>query len=247
MSEVSAGGDTIRSAQADYDTLRYVSSETPCPYLEGLHSRSEAYFVEQLDGGLYEHLLARGFRRSGRVVYRPRCRACRECRPIRIPVDQFSPSRSLRRVSRQNIDVRVEVGEPATTDEKFELFCHYLDAQHDDTMTRSYEAFQDFLYDSPMETREFRYRLGKRLIGVALADCWSGGLSSVYMYFAPECSERSLGTFSVLWEVEYCRRERLPYYYLGYYVANSQKMAYKSRFRPNEVLVADDRWMVFRE
>lgn len=247
MSDARVGEETISSPQGDYDALRYVSAESPCPYLPGLRARSEAYFVDQLSGTLYERLLARGFRRSGRIVYRPRCRNCRECRSMRIPVNQFSRTRSQRRVWRGNSDVRVEVGDPVATDEKFQLFCRYLDAQHDSAMARSYESFCEFLYDSPMDTCEFRYNLGERLIGVGLADRWRGGLSSVYMYFDKALGGRSLGTFSVLWEVEYCQREGLPYYYLGYYVAGCQKMAYKSRFRPNEVLVNDDRWIVFRK
>ena len=239
--------ESITSRQADHDELRHVSEETPCPYLEGRHSRSEAYQVDVLDGLLYEQLLARGFRRSGRVVYRPRCRACCECRSIRIPTDLFLPSRSMRRIQRRNADVRVEVQAPVSTDEKFELFCRYLDAQHDETMVRDFDSYREFLYDSPIKTVEFEYRLGDRLIAVGLADQWSGGLSSVYAYFDPRMADRSLGTFSVLWEVDYCRRNGLPYYYLGYYVAESGKMAYKSRFRPNEVLVADNRWVMFRE
>jgi arginine-tRNA-protein transferase len=242
-----AGDEVISSPQGDYDAMCYVSSEAPCPYLPGIQARSEAYAVEQLNGTVYERLLARGFRRSGFIVYRPRCRTCRECHSIRIAADQFVPSRSMRRIWRRNADVRVDLGKPEPTNEKFELFCRYLDAQHDETMDRSYESFCDFLYDSPMDTLEFRYRIGNRLIGLGLADRWSRGLSSVYMYFDPGFSDRSLGTFSVLWEVEFCRSEGLPYYYLGYYVAGSGKMAYKSRFRRNEILVGDDRWVVFRE
>ena len=254
MSETGAGSETISSPQGDYDALRHVSAETPCPYLPGLMSRSEAYLVEQLDGGLYERLLARGYRRSGRVVYRPRCRTCQECRPVRVPVDRFVPTRSMRRVWRRNIDLRVELADPIPTDDKFALFCRYLDAQHDEAMARTYESFCEFLYDSPIHldgrTCEFRYCLGERLVGVGLADRWPGGLSSVYMYFDPEFSVRSLGTFSVLWEIDYCRQEGLRYYYVGYYVAGNQKMAYKSRFRPNEILVGDRQrtgWVIFRQ
>ena len=233
----------ISSAQADYDALRYVSPERPCPYLPDRKARSEAYGVEQLDPAVYERLLTRGFRRSGRVVYRPRCRACRECRQIRVPVDLFTPTRSMRRVLRRNTDLIVEEGRPTPTKEKFALYCRYLDTQHDDSMARSYETFCEFLYDSPMETTEFRYRCGGRLIGVSIADRVSLGLSSVYMYFDPDFADRSLGTFSVLWEIDYCRCGGLPYYYLGFYIAGSPTMSYKARFRPNEILVADDRWV----
>jgi arginine-tRNA-protein transferase len=194
---------------------------------------------------LYAHLVDRGFRRAGRIVYRPRCRACRACLPIRIRVSEFTPTRSMRRTARCNADVTVDVAEPEATDEKYDLFCRYLDAQHDDTMERSYEAFYGFLYDSPTETLEFRYRVGRRLIGVSLADKLSGGLSSVYMSFDPDFARRSLGTFSVLWELDYARRGGAPYYYLGFYVAQSPKMAYKGRFRPAEILVGENRWVVF--
>lgn len=247
MSDAKAEDTTISSAQGEYDSLRYVSAETPCPYLKGRQSRSEAYVLEDLDGERYERLLTLGYRRSGRVIYRPRCRGCQECRSLRVPIADFVPTRSMRRVWRQNNDVRVEMGEAVADAEKFEMFCRYLDHQHDDTMSRTYEAFEEFLYQSPIDTREFRYLLGDRLIGVSVADRWNSGLSSVYMYFDPDFATRSLGTYSVLWEIEQARRDNLRYYYLGYYVAGSKTMAYKARFRPHEILVGDDRWITFRE
>lgn len=243
MIDGQAWNTIISSPQADYDALRYVSPETPCPYLPDKKARSEAYSVDQLEGAAYERLLTRGFRRSGRVVYRPRCRGCQECRQMRIPVASFQPTRSMRRVMRRNADVIVEEGRLAADHEKFTIYGRYLQAQHDEPMARNYESFCDFLYDSSMETCEFRYRLNGRLIGVSIADHLPLGLSSVYMYFDPEFAGRSPGTFSVLWEIDYCRRAGLAYYYIGFYVAGSSKMSYKARFRPNEVLVGDDRWI----
>lgn len=246
MVERQVSDEVISSPQGDYDTLRYVSSEAPCPYLPGRQSRSEAYYAHELDGQLHEYLLARGFRRCGRIVYRPRCRGCLECRQLRVPVRDFRLTRSLRRVARRNADIRVEICEPVSTQEKFELYRAYLDDQHDGTMPRSYESYHDFLYDSPTQTYEFEYVLGERLVGVGIADRIPGGLSSVYMYFDPTMRTRSLGTFSVLWEIEYCRQHRLPYYYLGFFVAGSKTMGYKSRFRPHEVLVGQGRWVSYR-
>lgn len=247
MSEQQQPDDLISSPQAAYDALRNVLPESPCPYLPGRMSRSEAYRADGLDGVLYEQLLARGFRRSGRVVYRPRCRSCRECRQIRIPVAEFQPSRSLRRVRRRNEDLRVEIAPPEPSAENYDLFRRYLDAQHDGAMAGDYDSFVGFLYDSPMETSEFRFFLGERLVGVSLIDRCGDGLSSVYMYYEPELDDRCLGTFSVLWEIDRCRAEGLSYYYLGFYVAQSRKMAYKARFRPCQVLVGDDRWVTLRE
>ena len=246
MIEGQALNTIISSAQADYDALRYVSPERLCPYLPDKKARSEAYSVDQLESAVYERLLTRGFRRSGRVVYRPRCRGCGECRQMRVPVESFQPTRSMRRVVRRNADVTVDEGRPTPDHEKFAIYCRYLDAQHDESMARSYETYCEFLYDSPMETCEFRYRIDGRLIGVSIADRLPLGLSSVYMYFDPEFAERSPGTFSVLWEIDYCRRAGLAYYYIGFYVAGSTTMSYKAHFRPNEILVGDDRWLTLR-
>lgn len=247
MNESHAREELVWSAQGAHDAMRDVSPETPCPYLPGRLARTEAYLLDNVDAETFGRLLTLGYRRSGRVVYRPRCRGCSECRSTRVLTDAFSLSRSMRRIWRRNAELRVEEGEPTPTDAKFALYGRYLDAQHDQTMSRSFETFRDFLYDSPIETLEFRYFLGERLVGVSIADLWSGGLSSVYMYFDPDFRERSLGTYSVLWEIDYCRRHDLPYYYLGYYVAECESMSYKSRFRPNEILVGPDRWITFRE
>jgi arginine-tRNA-protein transferase len=209
-------------------------------------ARSEAYCVDQLDPTMYQKLLARGFRRSGRIVYRPRCRACRECRQLRIPVQQFAPTRSMRRVLRRNSDLDVRVGSPTVNDEKFKLYEQYLNHQHNGSMSRTLESFREFLYDSPTQTYEFAYTLGEQLIGVSIADRVPDGLSSVYMYFDPQFADRSLGTFSILWEAQFCRQEGLAYYYLGFFVAGSQTMSYKARFAPNEILVGDDRWVTLR-
>jgi arginine-tRNA-protein transferase len=241
-----ASGDLISSAQADYDTLRHVSPEQSCPYLPNRMARSEAFWVDQLDPAMYQKLLARGFRRSGRIVYRPRCRSCRECRQMRVPVDQFAPSRSMRRIMKRNADLEVRLGPPVADEEKFELYVRYLRHQHNGSMARTFDAFREFLYDSPLPSIEFAYRLGDRLIGVSIADRVPDGLSSVYMFFDPAFAERSLGTFSVVWELEHCRREQLAYYYLGFFVSGCDKMSYKARFAPNEILVGDDRWVTLR-
>lgn len=247
MTESSQPENRATWRAVDYDTLRFVGSEHPCPYLPNRMSRNEAYLAERLDGNLYEHLLGLGFRRSGRTVYRPRCRGCRECKQIRVLVNRFQPSRSMRRVQSRNRDVVVEIAESRPSAEKHDIFRRYLDAQHDGTMSGSYEAFKDFLYDSPMTGRDFLYRLGDRIVAVGVTDLCPQGISSVYTYFDPDFADRSLGTYSVLYEIAWCRRNELPYYYLGYYVAGSGSMEYKSRFRPNEILVDEQRWIALPE
>lgn len=220
-----------------------VSSPSPCPYLPGLSAQSQGFVVdESISGSIYRQLMDRGFRRSGRVFYRPQCEGCSRCIPYRVPTASFTPTRSQRRVWRRNSDIRVESRTPAPSDAKFDLYRRYLDWRHDGTMTGTREEMEHFLYDSPVPSIEFEYYVGSRLVGVSLADLCGGTLSSVYMYFDPLEPRRSLGTYSVLWEIEYCRMNGLTYYYLGYYVPGSASMEYKARFGPGEVLTDSGAW-----
>jgi len=247
MNEPLISEEWITSPAERHDALRFVSEETPCPYLSGRQSRSEVYRADGLEPAAYERLLGLGFRRSGRIVYRPRCRECHECRQLRVVVGSFVRTRSMNRVWRMNRDVGVALDDPEATEEKYDLFVRYLNAQHDGTMGRTRDALAGFLYDSPTDTVELTYRIGRRLIGVSIADRVPAGLSSVYMFFDPAFARRSLGTFSILWEIEFVRREGLAYYYLGYYVPESQTMAYKVRFRPNEMLAGERHWLGLRD
>ncbi|MHC4063369.1 MAG: arginyltransferase [Planctomycetota bacterium] len=217
--------------------------EHECPYLPDRTARCEAFFLEELDPEIYTALMGRGFRRSYRLIYRPACEGCDACQQLRVPVAEFSPSRSQRRVWRRNGDLRVTVGPPELTDRKWRMFEAYLDFQHDELMSRSRQCMAEFLYESPVATLEICYLLGDELVAVSIVDRSLAALSSVYVYFAPQHSCRSPGTFSVLWEIDYCRRSGIPYYYLGYYVRGSRTMDYKIRFRPCEILDAAHTWI----
>jgi len=224
-----------------------LTPESPCPYLPDQLSRNEAYWADFLDGDHYLRLMEKGFRRSGHVVYRPKCAGCQECRQLRVRVNDFAQTHSMKRVWLRNQDVSMEASLPALTDEKYAMYCRYLEFQHDETMSRDLRTCREFLYSSPTSTLEMSYRIGQRLIGVSIADVVPGGLSSVYMYFEPEFAGRSMGTLSILREIDHCKRSELDYYYLGFYVAGAKTMAYKSRFRPNEILATDNCWITFRE
>jgi arginine-tRNA-protein transferase len=222
-----------------------LSDAHACPYLPGRQARCEGFCVEDMHPEIYAELMDRNFRRSGRVIYRPVCPGCNECRTLRVAVERFRPSRSQRRVIRRNRDVQVTVGAPEFSDPKWRLLVEYLDFQHDDTMSRAQEELADFLYSNPVDSVEICYRLGDELVGVSIADQSRQVLSSVYMYFAPGHHRRSLGTYSALWEIDYCCRSGIRYYYLGYHVAGSRTMSYKARFAPCELLDTSHRWVAF--
>lgn len=187
-------------------------------------------------------MMDRGFRRSGHVYYVPDCEGCRACEQIRVPVLEFRPSRTQRRVLRRNADVRVETGPPIADAARFEMFNRYQHARHDGRMACEMEEFERYVSGSPIETMEMSYWLGDRLVGVGLVDLCPDALSSVYFYHEPDLLHRSPGVFSSLMEIEFCRRTHRPYWYIGYYVAECSKMAYKAGFRPCELLAADGSW-----
>jgi arginine-tRNA-protein transferase len=215
----------------------------PCSYLPPRVSQSRAFMADRIDPEIYHDFMDAGFRRSGRLVYQPICSGCRECRPIRVPVEGFTPSKSQRRTWRRNLDLVVTVDVPTATDEKFDLYADYVERWHGRPEEAEPEAFVAFLYDTPVDTLEFTYRdAGGKLLGVGICDICRRSLSSVYFYFNPAEAPRSLGTFSTLWEIEFARQRSVPHYYIGYWIDGCSTMHYKCAFRPHELLHPDGLW-----
>lgn len=219
------------------------SGPMPCPYLPG---RIERKLFTRLTGPFSSEVnstLSRaGFRRSHDIVYRPVCPACTACVPVRIPVERFAPSRSMRRILHRSSDLGVEEVPAVATGEQFRLFTTYQRSRHGDSdMARmGMSDFAAMVDEGRTDTSMFEAREADgRLVGVMLTDRLGDGFSAVYSFFDPTQDRRSLGSFLILSLIEQCRREPLPYVYLGYWIAGSRKMAYKTRFRPIEALGAE--------
>jgi arginine-tRNA-protein transferase len=156
-------------------------------------------------------------------------------------VDQFQASKSQRRVLRKNADISVVVQAPSVTAEHVRIF----NAYHADMSERrgwsenatSREDYENsFLIGMWPFAREMLYLRDGRLIGVGLVDVTLDALSSVYFYHDPAWRDAGPGTFSVLQELEFCRRTGRRFNYLGYWIEACPSMTYKSRFGPHEVL-----------
>jgi arginine-tRNA-protein transferase len=213
-----------------------------CPYLPGREARQSFVLPQPLEGGVYHALMDWNFRRVGPLFYEPACPACNECRMIRIPVREFRANRAQRRCRLRNRDLGVTVGRPAPSDEKHALYRRYLAARHDGQMDGSASEFETFLYTSPVDTLEYEYRSGEKLVAVGIVDREPLALSAVYCYFDPDEERRSPGVFNVLTLLAQGLREGRPYLYLGFLVRESRAMAYKTGFEPCEVRQPDGRW-----
>jgi arginine-tRNA-protein transferase len=218
----------------------YTTAPLPCPYVPG---RIERKVVTELAGvsaeSLHDRLSRGGFRRSHNIAYAPVCPSCSACVPIRIRALDFQPNRTQRRIGRQNADLLVQEMPPRATAEQFALFQRYQHVRHPDgdMATMSFYDYRAMVEDTPIETSLVEFRLADgTLIGACLTDRLGDGLSAVYSFFATGMDERSLGTYAILWLISRAASYGLPHVYLGYWVAESRKMAYKAKFRPSETL-----------
>ncbi|MDQ7784380.1 MAG: arginyltransferase [Desulfomonilaceae bacterium] len=216
-----------------------------CPYLPGRIAREEAFRASDFPPDLYHDFMDHGFRRSGHLFYRPACEQCSECRALRIPVLRYKPKKSQRRILNKNRDIVVSIDSPRLSAEKHRIYADYLAVQHRSSQENSADDLYRFLYCSPVNTVELVYRLLDRIVAVGIADLSSRSLSSVYVYFDPEFSYRSLGTFSVLKELMICRDLGVPHYYMGFLVADCSSMSYKARFEPCEILDPSFVWQPY--
>ena len=240
-------GNAVHSGLGPFHQF-FTTAAVACPYVPG---RAERKLIVELTGrgaaAFYDELSRAGFRRSHRFAYRPACRHCAACVPVRIAVEQFAHSRSTRRVRNLNRPLAARLLAPRATLEQFRLFTAYQCSRHRDSdmAAMNYGEYRSMVEDSAVRTAlvEFRDPDGA-LAAVALVDRLDDGFSAVYTFYDPARDKQSLGTWSILWLVEECRRQGLPFVYLGYWIAESPKMAYKARFPALERLT-DKAWAPF--
>lgn len=226
----------------------HVTSEQPCPYLPGRRERKLfTHLTPDRSPSLVDTMLRGGFRRSQHIAYLPYCDACSACVSVRVPVAKFRASKSQRRCRNRSAELVGAPVEARVTSEHYDLFRDYIDARHGSGGMADMTAgdFQLMVEDSTVETHLYAYRRRStsiegpgKLTAAALVDRLSDGLSMVYSYFDPEWEASSLGTFMVLDHIARCQALGLPYLYLGYWIAGSPTMDYKTRFQPQEHLTA---------
>ena len=222
----------------------YQGAASDCSYLENreaVNIYADPHHPEPKT--VYNLLIQRGFRRSGEFVYRPGCPQCDVCVPVRVVCDEFRPRRTDKRNLKQNNDLVIDFRPAKFTDEYFDLYHLYLSDRHaDGGMDNPDPAdFERFLLNPWGETLFLDVRWSGKLVALAVTDATTDGLSAVYTFFDPALSQRALGRYCILQQIELCNLMSLPYLYMGYWVSDCRKMEYKIDFCPQEHF-SEQRW-----
>ncbi len=222
----------------------FLNSPHPCSYLEQHHARFAYVHPElELNTEIYSQLIAQGFRRSGSQVYRPQCSACTKCIPARLTVADFKASRQQRRTLKKNADIKVNIKPALFERSHYELYLKYLRQRHFDgaMLNTNPQEYIHFLGSDWCDTLFVEFVIQNEPVGIAVVDLLDDALSAVYTFFDPKFSTRSLGVFAILWQIEYAKQLGLEWLYLGYWIEECQKMAYKTNYKPLHGLV-DKEW-----
>ncbi len=232
----------------------YLTASYPCSYLPDLQARSQvATPAFLINAPIYSQLVRHGFRRSGTFTYRPQCDACSACTQLRVLAKSFKPNRTQSRAWKQHVKLEATLHPLQDKSEYFELYQRYQQARHPEggMDNNDREAYKTFLLQSQVDTLLVEFREPPEQIQnnadqtqdkpgilrmVSVIDLLSDGLSSVYTFFDPDLPRARLGVYNVLWQIQLCRKLDLDYVYLGYWIAASRKMSYKTQYQPAQGL-----------
>jgi leucyl-tRNA---protein transferase len=222
----------------------FVTSPSPCPYLPGKFERKVFTELSGAHAGELNDALSKiGFRRSQGVAYRPSCLDCSACVSVRVLAHEFQPNASQRKILKRNADLQVSACRPWSTEEQFALLQRYLAARHPGGGMSGMDDidYSDMVETTPVDSYIVEYReppvdgAPGKLVGACLTDRQGDGLSMIYSFFDPH-DRAGLGNFIIMDHILRAADAGLPYVYLGYWIAGSKRMAYKTRFQPLERL-----------
>jgi arginyl-tRNA--protein-N-Asp/Glu arginylyltransferase len=220
----------------------FVHSSIECPYGLPFQAVYNQGLFDTIPDYIMEVYLASGYRRNGNVIYNMHCHECRACVPIRVDPQEFKPNRNQKRVWKKNQDVIVEIGPLACSQDKLDLLGKFLVARFPDRDSSPLDYYTGFFLNHITTTVEFRYRVGSKLIGVAIVDMSQTWLNVVFFYFDPEEKKRSPGTYNILYLIDFCKQKKIKFIYLGYWIKDVKAMSYKAKFKPHHIFY-DNSWI----
>lgn len=234
-------------APEDSEQPFYLTPPAPCPYLPDRLEQRILTFIDPAQAMLSTPLLTAGFRRSQNMFYRPHCPACTACMSVRLPVANFTPDKSFRRILRRNEDIQTHITPARSDDALYDLFHRYQNTRHADgeMAAMTAEDLKAMIEDQPGTARLMHCTKDGQTIGVMLFDETDTSTSAIYSFFDPEQPQRSMGSYMILKLIEYTQNTGRDFLYLGYWIKQSPKMAYKARFQPLQILIKNE-WRDFK-
>jgi leucyl-tRNA---protein transferase len=227
----------------------YVTTPYACGYLPGKLAQSLIATPHHLvDANIYSGLIGQGFRRSGKFAYRPHCELCNACVPTRVILADFAPTRSQKRAFKQHANLTAHIMPLGYHADHFTLYASYQAARHAEPENFNQdkddaEQYRQFLCQSNVESLMIEFRDSENQLKiVSVVDIVDDGISAVYTFYDAAEPKASFGTYSIIWQTEWAKILNLPYLYLGYWIAESEKMAYKQAFKPQQKLI-DGEWI----
>lgn len=212
-----------------------LTKPSSCNYLEKQYSQSA--FVHpsfSLSTASYSQLIAQGFRRSGNEVYMPYCASCAECISSRLAVDEFIPNKNQKRCLKKNNHTSINIKPAKFEQTHYDMYMRYQKHRHfeGEMAYSSPKEYIDFLSSRWCHTVFIEFLIDNHLAAVAIVDVLENALSAVYTFFEAEYSHYSLGTYAILWQIEYAKKLNLEFVYMGFWINNCRKMSYKIKFQP---------------
>jgi arginine-tRNA-protein transferase len=217
--------------------LKEFSVDSKCSYLDNLEQTTHYKIIEHCSASECQEYIERGYRRFGKMYFRPTCSTCSECQSIKIDVDNFTFSKSQRRVLKKADNIKSYIRKPTMTKEHLELFEKYHLYMNDSkgwdytpvTSQGYYSSFVDAHNDFGYE---ILYYDEDKLIGVDLIDVLDDGISSIYFYYDTDYMSYSLGKLSLYNQILFAQESNLKWIYLGYYVEDCPSLSYKAHYKP---------------
>ncbi len=226
----------LNPPSTDFSMLDY-----ECAYLPNKSVRMNYKYVPSTNKLFASAVINRGWRRFGKYYFHPICNGCNECKSIRINVDDYIYTKSQKKSIRRNENTQIIIQKPTLTKAHINLYNKYHQYKEDKDEWKfrkiSQREYQENFVDGASDFgKEVLYIRDEKLIGVDLIDILDDGISSIYFYYDPDYNRLSLGTYSLLYQINLAKTLDLDWVYLGYWVDGCKAFAYKPKFQPQELL-----------
>ena len=222
--------------------MEFIVDDKACPYLPDIMAKTRYRVIDRCSELECKEYVTHGWRRFGRLFFTPICEGCDACKSMRIDVFSFKPNRSMKRIMNKNRDTSLVIRRPSVTTDHLNLYAKYHEQMNDKKGWNSEpisasEYAHSFVQGHGNFGYEFLYIRDKKLIGVALVDILPNAVSAIYCYYDHDYADYSIGTYSILKQIEYAKKLGVEHLYLGYWVEENKSLSYKSKFKPYEILI----------